>query len=73
MDRMRFERRAKRKLRRYLKKLARVSNKVMKVHDELLSWGNEYEDVLSLLFEADLRVAGAVVLLDRAVQRLGGV
>lgn len=73
MDRMRFERRAKRKLRKYLKKLARVSNKVMKVHDELLSWGNEYEDVLSLLFEADLRVAGAVVLLDRAVQRLGGV
>ncbi len=73
MSRMRFERRAKRKLRKYLKKLARVSNKVMKVHDELLSWGNEYEDVLSLLFEADLRVAGAVVLLDRAVQRLGGV
>jgi len=73
MDRMRFERRAKRKLRRYLKKLARISNKVMKVHDELLSWGNEYEDVLSLLFEADLRVAGAVVLLDRAVQKLGDV
>jgi len=73
VDRVRFERKAKRRLRKYLKRFAKVSSRVMKVHDELLSWGNEYEDVLSLLFEADLKVADAVTLLDKVVQKLGGV
>jgi len=73
VDRARFEKKAKRRLRKYLKRFAKVSSKVMGVYDELLSWGNEYEGVLSLLFDADLKVAGAVALLDKAVQKLGGV
>jgi len=71
VDRARFEKKVKRRLQKYLKRFAKVSSKVMGVYDELLFWGNEYEDVLSFLFEADLKVAGAVVLLDKAVQKLG--